>query len=107
MQFFIQDAHAQGGGVGGGPGELIFIVVIFVVFYFLLIRPQQKRAKEHRLLVEALAKGDEVVTNGGMLGKVTEVGDTFITVEISPGTSVHVQRMSVAAVMPKGTMKSL
>ena len=107
MQFFIQDAHAQGGGVGGGPGELIFIVVIFVVFYFLLIRPQQKRAKEHRQMVEALSKGDEVVTNGGLLGKITDVGESFLTVEIADGLSVHVQRASVAAVMPKGTMKSL
>jgi len=107
MQFFIQDAHAQGGGGGGGAGELIFIVVIFAVFYFLLIRPQQKRAKEHRQMVEALSKGDEVVTNGGLLGKVTELGESFVTVEIAQGTVVHVQRMSVAAVMPKGTMKSL
>ncbi len=107
MQFLIQDAHAQGGGGGGGAGELIFIVVIFAVFYFLLIRPQQKRAKEHRQMVEALSKGDEVVTNGGLLGKVTELGESFVTVEIAQGTSVHVQRMSVAAVMPKGTMKSL
>ena len=107
MQFLIQDAHAQGGGGGGGPGELIFIVVIFVVFYFLLIRPQQKRAKEHRALVEGLSKGDEVVTNGGLLGKVTEVGESFLTVELAEGTSVHVQRMSVAQVMPKGTIKSL
>ena len=107
MQFLIQDAHAQGGGGGGGAGELIFIVVSFAVFYFLLIRPQQKRAKEHRQMVEALSKGDEVVTNGGLLGKVTELGESFVTVEIAQGTSVHVQRMSVAAVMPKGTMKSL
>ncbi len=107
MDFLIRDAYAQGGGGGGGPGELIFIVVIFAVFYFLLIRPQQKRAKEHRLLVEALSKGDEVVTNGGLLGKVSEVGESFITVDIAENTSVHVQRMSVSAVMPKGTIKSL
>ena len=108
MQFLIQDAHAQGGGGGGAPfADILFIVAIFVVFYFLLIRPQQKRAKEHKKLVDEIGKGDEIVTNGGLLGKVTKVGDSFLTVEISAATEVRLQRMSVATVMPKGTIKSL
>lgn len=104
---FISDAYAQGApSAGGVPFDLLFIVLIFAAFYFLLIRPQQKRAKEHRKMVEALAKGDEVVTSGGLLGKITEIGDSFITVEISRGTEVRVQRSSVATLMPKGTIKS-
>ena len=103
----ISDAYAQGAPSGGGvPFDLLFIVLIFAAFYFLLIRPQQTRAKEHRKMGAALAKGDEVVTNGGLLGKITEIGDSFITVEISRGTEVHIQRSSVATLMPKGTIKS-
>ena len=97
----------SGGPVRRGvPFDLLFIVLIFVAFYFLLIRPQQKRAKEHRKMVAALSKGDEVVTSGGLLGKITEIGDSFITVEISRGTEVRVQRSSVSTLMPKGTIKS-
>ncbi len=107
MGFFISDAYAQGGG-GGGPGigDFAFIIIIFAVFWFLLIRPQQKRAKEHKSMVSALAKGDEVVTNGGLLGKISKVGDNFITLEVADGLQVQVQRMAVASLMPKGTMKS-
>ena len=107
MGLLISDAHAQGlTGGGGVPFDLLFIVLIFVAFYFLLIRPQQKRAKDHRKMVQALAKGDEVVTSGGLLGKISEVGDSFITVEIARGTEVRIQRSSVATLMPKGTIKS-
>ena len=81
------------------------LILIFVVFYFLLIRPQQKRAKEHKNMVEALSKGDEVVTNGGLLGKITNVGENFVTVEVAAGTEVKVQKQSVATLMPKGTIK--
>ncbi len=107
MQFLIQDAYAQGGGGGGGApfADILFIVVIFVVFYFLLIRPQQKRAKEHKAMVDALSKGDEVVTQGGLLGKITKVGDSFIHVELNEGNVVKVQRTMVAVLLPKGTMK--
>ena len=108
MNFFIQDALAQGAGGGGSPFPgLIMLVVLFVLFYFLLIRPQQKRQKEHKNLVEQLAKGDEVVTQGGMLGKITEVGESFVSVEIAAGTQIKVQRVAIAALMPKGTIKSL
>ncbi|MEM7252942.1 MAG: preprotein translocase subunit YajC [Pseudomonadota bacterium] len=108
MDFFIRDAYAQAAPGGGDLiGGLLPIIIIFGVFWFLLIRPQQKKQKEHRQMVQALAKGDEVVTNGGLLGKVTEVGDAFVTLEIANSTQVRVQRMAIAALMPKGTLKSL
>lgn len=107
MGFFISDAYAQGGGSAGpGMGDFLFLIIIFAVFWFLLIRPQQKRQKEHKAMVAGLSKGDEVVTNGGLLGKITQVGDNFVTLEIADGLRVQVQRMAVAALMPKGTMKS-
>ncbi len=82
------------------------LVLIFVVFYFLLIRPQAKRAKEHKAMVAALAVGDEVVTAGGILGKVTETGDQFLTVELAEGVRVKIQRHTIGAVLPKGTLKN-
>lgn len=107
MGFFISDAVAQGGPGGAAPyGDIMFLILLFAVFYFLLIRPQQKRAKEHKKMVEAVAKGDEVVTNGGVLGKVLEVGESFLTVNIAEGVDVKLQRSSVAATVPKGTIKS-
>ena len=107
MGFFIADAHAQGAGAQGSPfPSLIMLVVLFALFYFLLIRPQQKRQKEHREMVEKLAKGDEVVTQGGVLGKITKVGEGFVSVEIAEGTEIKLQRAAVAALMPKGTIKS-
>lgn len=103
--FFIQNAHAQAGQ--GDPFlSLLPLVLIFVVFYFLLIRPQTKRQKEHRDMVSKLATGDEVVTAGGMLGRVTDVKDQFVRVQIADSVEVVVQRHTVAAVMPKGTIKS-
>jgi len=106
MNLFISDAWAQGGGsAGGGLVSLLPIIVIFVLFYFLLIRPQQKRQKQHREMVNNLSKGDEVVTAGGTLGKITDVGDNFITLEVSQGVEVKVQRSMVQTMMPKGTMK--
>ena len=85
------------GALDFSMGDFLFIIILFAVFYFLLIRPQQKRAKEHRNMVEALAKGDEVVTQGGVLGKIREVGDAFITLEIAEGTEIKVQRSAVGA----------
>ena len=82
------------------------MVLIFVVFYFLLIRPQQKRAKEHKQMVANIGKNDEVLTNGGFLGKVTKVGDTYITVQLNEGVDVKMQAGSIAQVLPKGTIKS-
>jgi len=108
MGFFISDAYAQGGGGSQGDPTISFVmlIVLFAVFYFLLIRPQQKRQKEHKAMVAAIAKGDEIVTNGGLLGKITKVGESFLTVEVATGLEVHVQRSAVGAVMPKGTIKS-
>jgi len=85
---------------------LLPLVLIFVVFYFLLIRPQAKRAKEHKAMVAALSVGDEVVIGGGLLGRITETGDQFLTVEVADGVRVKVQRHTVTSVLPKGTIKS-
>ena len=105
LSFFISDASASvGGAAAGGPLNIVFMVGLFAVFYFLLIRPQQKRQKEHKNMVADLAKGDEIVTMGGVLGKITAVDDNFLTVEIAAGTEIKVQRMSVQAMMPKGTI---
>lgn len=111
MSFFISDALAEGAAAGaaqtgGGLMGMLPLLLIFVLFYFMLIRPQTKRAKEHKNMVEALAKGDEVVTNGGLLGRVTNVGESFITVKIAENVEVKVQKQSVSALIPKGTMKS-
>ena len=108
LSFFVDSAWAQDAGAtsGGGLSALLFPVALIVVFYFLLIRPQQKKQKEHRQMVEALAVGDEVVTGGGVLGKVTEMGEQFLTVEIADGVAVKVQRHTVATVLPKGSVKS-
>ena len=105
MNFFISDAYAQ--GAGGDPGfiGLLFPILLIVIFYFLLIRPQQKRAKEHRQMIEALKKGDEVVTGGGVLGRITDIGDNFVQVEVANNVQLKVQKQSVAALMPKGTVK--
>ncbi len=109
MSFLISDAMAQGAAQsqGGGFEFLIMIAIFFGIMYFMIIRPQTKRAKEHKSMLEALSKGDEVVTNGGLLGKVTEIGDSFIHVEVAEGMAVKVQKQAIAAVMPKGTMKGL
>lgn len=109
MDFFIQSAFAQdaAASTGSGLASLLPLVFLFVVFYFLLIRPQTKRAKEHKQMVDAVTKGDEIVTNGGILGKITEVGENFVVAELAPNVEVKIQRMSIAAVMPKGTMKTL
>ena len=107
MNGLIPDAMAQSAGSPqAGISTIIMMVVFIGVFYFLLIRPQQKKAKEHQALITKLASGDEVVTNGGLLGKVVEVGDTFITLEVADGVRVKVQKFQVAAQMPKGTLKS-
>ena len=106
MDFLISNAYAQGAGGQPGMGDFIFLILLFVIFYFLLLRPQMKKAKEHKKLVSELSKGDEVVTAGGLLGRITNVGDDFITLEITEGLEVKVQRQSVAAAMPKGTIKA-
>ncbi len=107
MEFIINNAYAQGTGAGApGMGDFVFLILLFVIFYFLLLRPQMKKAKQHRKLVSELSKGDEVVTAGGVLGRITDVGDDFITLEVAEGLEVKVQRQSVASAMPKGTIKA-
>jgi len=106
MDFFIASAYAQDAASPGGLLSFLPLIVIFVVFYFLLIRPQTKRAKEHKQLVEKLAVGDEVITNGGLLGRITHVGDSFVTVELADNVKIKLQKHAVASVVPKGTMKT-
>ena len=105
----ITPAWAQSGSAaqGGGIESLILIVLMFGVLYFLMIRPQMKRAKETKAMVEALQKGDEVVTAGGLVGRITKLGEQYITLEIAPNTEIVVQRAAVSAPLPKGTIKSL
>jgi len=107
----ISLAHAQTAGAAadptGGLMQLLPMILMFVVLWFLMIRPQMKKAKEHKALLAGLAKGDEVVTGGGLLGKVTKVADSYVTVEIAAGVEVVVQKPSIGLVLPKGTMKSL
>ena len=109
MDWLISSANAQAAGAApaGNPLlQMLPLVLIFVVFYFLLIRPQAQRATEHKAMVAALGVGDEVVTSGGILGKITETGEQFLTVEIASGVQVKVQRHTVTNVVPKGTLKS-
>jgi preprotein translocase subunit YajC len=109
MDFFISSAMAQQAGDTSEPSlfvSLLPLIIIFALFYFLLIRPQTRRAKEHRKMVEALKEGDEVVTQGGILGRVTRVEEQFVTVQIADGVKVRVQRHAVGNLMPKGTFES-
>jgi preprotein translocase subunit YajC len=109
---FISNAYAQapaaadgGSSMFGGLQQMLPLVLMFVVLYFIMIRPQQKRAKEHKAMIDMLGKGDEVVTSGGLLGKVTKVGDTYLSIEIAGGVEAQCQRSSVVQVLPKGTIK--
>ncbi len=107
MDFFISNAYAEGAApAGGGLFGLAFPVLILVLFYFLLIRPQQKRVKEHKEMVEGIKKGDEIVTAGGLGGTVVNVGEAFVTVKIAENTEVRVQKQSVASLLPKGSLKN-
>jgi preprotein translocase subunit YajC len=106
MSFFISDAMAAAPqGQGDALMSFLPLILIFVVFYFLLIRPQSKKAKEHREMVAALAKGDEVVTSGGLLGRISKVGDNFVELDVAEGVTVKVQRPAISNLMPKGTIK--
>jgi len=108
MNLFISDALAQGAGAAQEPDMKTFLIMLIpiVVLWFLMIRPQMKRQKEHTKMIEALGKGDEAVTTGGVLGKIIDMGDSFITLEIAKNTEIKVQRHAIAAVMPKGTIKA-
>ncbi|MGN6701881.1 MAG: preprotein translocase subunit YajC [Burkholderiaceae bacterium] len=108
---FLSNAHAQTAGAdpltGGGLASFLPIILMFVVLYFLMLRPQMKRQKEQKSMMEALAKGDEVVTIGGILGRITKVADVYVTLEIAGGTEVTLQKSAVTTLLPKGTLKSL
>ena len=107
MNFLISPAYAQvaAPSSGGGLSQILILVVFVAIFYFMLIRPQQKRMKEQQAMLAKLASGDEVVTSGGILGRITEVGETFVTLEIAAGVRIHVQRGQISQLMPKGTLK--
>ena len=106
----ISLAHAQTAGAAdptGGLMQMLPLILMFVVLWFLMIRPQMKKAKEHKALLAALAKGDEVVTQGGLVGRVTKVGENYVSLEIAEGTEVVVQKPAIGLVLPKGTLKTL
>jgi preprotein translocase subunit YajC len=109
---FISQAFAQGAPAAtgstdlfGSVGSMLPLILMFVVLYFVMIRPQTKRQKEHKAMIDALAKGDEVVIGGGVLGKVAKMGETYLSVEVANGVEIQVQRSSVLQVLPKGTFK--
>ena len=101
---FAQSAPAAD---GGGFIGLLPIILMFVLLYFLMIRPQMKRAKETKAMIEALQKGDEVITAGGVLGRISRIGDAYVTLEIAPNTEINVQKGAVQVLLPKGTLKTL
>ena len=103
---FAQTAPAAAGDVGSSLMSMLPLVLMFVVLYFVMIRPQMKRQKEHRAMIDALAKGDEVVTAGGLLGRISRIGDSHIGVELAAGVEVQMQRSAVVQVLPKGTIKA-
>ena len=109
---FISSAFAQtapaaaaGGDMMSSLTSMLPLVLMFVVLYFVMIRPQMKKQKEHRAMIDALAKGDEIVTAGGLLGKVSKLGEGYLSVEVAPGMEVQMQRSAVVQVLPKGTVK--
>ncbi len=100
-------AQAAGGAAGGGIESMLLIVLMFVVLYFLMIRPQMKRAKEHKAMINALQKGDEVVTAGGMLGRISKLNENYVTLDIANNVEIQVQRSAVQVLLPKGTIKNI
>ena len=110
MDFFISNAHAQAaGGAAAAPNPIMSflpLIILFGIFYFMLIRPQMKRAKEQRSMIAALAKGDEVLTTGGLLGRIEDIAEQFVVLEVASGVTVKMQKQAISAVLPKGTLKS-
>jgi preprotein translocase subunit YajC len=98
-------AAAGGGDLMSSLGSMLPLVLMFVVLYFIMIRPQMRKQKEHRAMIEALAKGDEIATSGGLIGKVTKIGEGTLSVEIANGVEVQLQRHAVVQVLPKGSVK--
>lgn len=108
IDFFLSPAYAQ--GAPAQPNALVQflpLVVLAVLFYFMLIRPQMKRTKEHKQMLGSLAKGDEVVTNGGMAGRVASLGETYVSLEVADNVTIKLQKAAIASVLPKGTLKTL
>ena len=105
----ISSAYAQAAATGGEPGfmGLLPIILMFVLLYFLMIRPQMKRSKEAKAMVESLQKGDEIITAGGVLGRISKMGEAYITIEIAPNTEISIQKAAVQTLLPKGTLKTL
>ena len=103
----ISPAYAQAAGGDAGFIGFLPIILMFVLLYFLMIRPQMKRAKETKAMIEALQKGDEVITAGGVVGRISRMGEAYVSLEIAPNTEISVQRTAVQTLLPKGTMKSL
>lgn len=105
---FISNAYADGAApAGGGIMDFLPLIGLAVVFYFLVLRPQMKRAKEMKVMLAALQKGDEIVTTGGMMGRVGKVGDSYISVEVAEGINLNIQKSAIQTVLPKGTLKSM
>ena len=108
MDFLISNAYAQAADPAAQQNPLLSflpLLVLFAVFYFMLIRPQMKRAKEQRTMIGGLAKGHEIVTNGGIAGRIDELGDSFVTLEIAPNVKIKLQKSAITLVLPKGTLK--
>ncbi len=105
----ISNAWAQSAALPGGPDlmSMLPIIIMFVLLYFVMIRPQMKRAKEHKSMVEALQKGDEVIAAGGLVGKITKISDVYVTLQVANGVEIQAQRPSVQVLLPKGTIKSI
>ena len=109
MDFFISNAYAQAAAPAAAPNPLMSflpLIILFGIFYFMLIRPQMKRAKEQRSMIAALAKGDEVLTTGGLLGRIEDIAEQFVVLEVASGVTVKMQKQAISAVLPKGTLKS-
>lgn len=108
-ELFISNAHAEGAAAtsGGGFLEFLPLIALLAVFYFLILRPQQKRTKEHKAMLEALQKGDEIITAGGVLGRVEKVGEEYVAVTVADGMVVQYQKFAIQTVLPKGTIKSI
>lgn len=104
---FISNAHAAPAAPGGDLVSFLPILIIFVLFYFMLIRPQMKQAKQQKAMIEALKAGDEVATTGGVIGKITKVGDSFLSIEIAANTTINVQKHAVHTLLPPGTIKGI
>jgi preprotein translocase subunit YajC len=109
MDFLISNAYAQAAPGAAAPNPLVSflpLIILFGIFYFMLIRPQMKRSKEQRAMIAALAKGDEVLTSGGVLGRIEDIAEQFVMLEIASGVSIKLQKQAITAVLPKGTLKA-